>query len=250
MLDDHALHETIAALRSARRIVAFVGAGLSAESGVKTFRDADGHYSDAMIAAFTHVETFETHAPQQLAWYQRRREQMQEVTPNPGHHGLARLARVAELTIATQNVDDLLERAAEAQDVAPAIHHLHGSLRDIRCHDCGETRSDPHADLESIGPCPACGGRLRPGVVWFGEALPEDGFAAAVEAAKRAQVCLVLGTSGLVYPAAALPEMAAQAGAKLIEINPNPSGLSAQCDLILRATTGEALPRIADALGA
>lgn len=237
------------ALRDASRVVAFIGSGFSAESGIKTFRGEDGFYSDREIATLTHVSTFETgDRSQMMKWYQGRRDLLWKVEPNPGHHALAELSKRGDYLIATQNVDGLIDRAVDDAGSSPEIIHLHGSLLEIACHDCGERRRDDDLDLGDMPACDGCGGALRPGVVWFGEALPEGAFERAVEVAAGADVCLVIGTSGVVYPAAAIPEYASRSGATLIEINPNRSELSEMCDIVIEEASGVALPRIVDAI--
>jgi NAD-dependent deacetylase len=240
----HGIKQASRYLINRPRVLVCVGSGLSAESGVPTFRGPDGMFTDPRIARYTHVDTFELEPENVLAWYQQRREQLRDIKPNPGHYAVVELAQTGTYTIATQNVDNLLEAAARELGLALTIHHLHGSLNHIRCHDCGYGFDDfgLEVDLSTCPSCERCGGRLRPGVVWFGEALPEQALSKSTEAARNADVCLLLGTSGLVYPAASLPETARQFGAKVIEINTAMTGLSDLCDVIVRGKTGEALP--------
>ncbi|RDV39794.1 NAD-dependent protein deacylase [Bradymonadaceae bacterium TMQ3] len=224
------------------RVLVCVGSGLSAESGVPTFRGPGGIYSDEEIAHLTHVDTFESDREHMLTWYQERREQLHRIHPNPGHHALIGLSQTGDYTISTQNVDHLLEAASDAAGFRPRIYHLHGSLLSVRCHACDYQLEDLHLDLSKQPRCPECAGPLRPGVVWFGETLPEDALERSMELARNAQVCLILGTSGLVYPAAALPETARRHGATLIEVNPHLSALSDISDIVIRGKTGEVLP--------
>lgn len=231
------------ALRRADDVLVFAGSGFSAESGIPTFRGEDGLFSDENIEELAHAGILEREPERALEWYEEARRRIREANPNPGHYALARLSRRANYTVATQNVDGLLERAAETEGVELEVHHVHGTLERIRCHDC-EHIVDEGGDLDEMPRCDDCGGWLRPDIVLFGEMLPRDAFDASARAAERADVCLLLGTSGLVYPAAGLPEKAAGAGAKLIEINPNPTELSEHCDTILRGKTGELLPEI------
>ncbi|TXD36819.1 NAD-dependent deacylase [Lujinxingia vulgaris] len=229
-------------LKGKPRVLVCVGSGLSAESGVPTFRGPGGIYSDEEIAHLTHVDTFETDREHMLRWYQERREQLHSIHPNPGHHALIGLSQTGEYTVSTQNVDHLLEAASDAAGFRPRIYHLHGSLLSVRCHQCDYEVEDLHLDLSKQPGCPKCGGPLRPGVVWFGETLPEDALEKSMEVARNADVCLILGTSGLVYPAAALPETARRHGATLIEVNPHLSALSDISDVVIRGKTGEVLP--------
>lgn len=236
-------------LRDATRVVAFIGSGFSAESGIKTFRGASGYYSDEEIATLTHVSTFEQGDRQKmLTWYQERRDQLWAVEPNPGHHALARLAGTGEYLIATQNVDGLIDRAIDAAGSSPDVIHLHGSLLEVACHECGARRRDDELDLSGQPACASCSGPMRPGVVWFGEALPEGAFERAARTASGCDVCFVIGTSGIVYPAAAIPEYASRNGAMLVEINPNGSALSSMCDVVFEEASGVVLPKIAQAV--
>lgn len=240
----HAIRKASTHLVDRPRVLVCVGSGLSAESGVPTFRGPDGMFTDPRIARYTHVETFELEPEAVLTWYQERRQQLQGIKPNAGHYALAELTQTGDYTIATQNVDNLLEVAARSLGIDISIHHLHGSLNHIRCHNCGQGFDDfdLEVDLSTSPSCESCAGPLRPGVVWFGEALPEEAFSYSSMMAKNADVCLLLGTSGLVYPAASLPETARQFGAKLIEVNTAMTDLSDICDILVRGKTGEVLP--------
>ncbi len=230
-------------LKGQPRVLVCVGSGLSAESGVPTFRGPGGMFYEAKIARLTHVDTFESDQRREMmGWYQERRDLLDTIKPNPGHHALIGLCQTGNYTIATQNVDHLLEAASDEADFRPEILHLHGSLLEVRCHDCGRSFEDLTLDLETLPTCEHCGGPLRPGVVWFGESLPHAALQTSAEASQQADVCLILGTSGLVHPAAALPETARQFGATLIEVNPNPTALSDISDIIIRGKTGEVLP--------
>lgn len=242
--------ETVAtAFDEADSVVVFAGSGLSAESGVPTFRGEDGLYSDDKVASYTRVRTLRHKPSEVLNWYQKRREMVSQVAPNEGHHALARLSRhVDRFDVATQNVDDLLERAWSKQGGRGTIRHLHGEIKKVYCDDCGGRPSDTDLDLSTLPECHQCGGMLRPGVVMFGEALPTGAFEESRDAAAGCDLCLIVGTSGLVYPAAHIPEIAARGGAFLVEINPNESGVSDSCDVCLRAKTGEALPLIEGAI--
>lgn len=232
-------------LQGQPRVVVCVGSGLSAESGVPTFRGPAGITYEADVARLTRVETFlSDQRMEMLAWYQERRELLRGLEPNPGHHALVSLAQTGEYLIATQNVDHLLEVASEAQGYRPEILHLHGSLLEVKCHDCGHSFEDLWFDLSAGPRCELCGGPFRPGVVWFGEGLPDGTLERSLEAAKNADVCLILGTSGLVYPAALIPEIARRFGATLIEVNPNRSEFSDMAEIVVRGKTGEVLPEI------
>ena len=228
-------------------VLVFAGSGFSAESGVPTFRGEDGLFSDDEVAKLAYAGTLEKEPEQALSFYEEGRRKIRQLEPNPGHYALARLSRGARYTVATQNVDGLLERACRAEGVEVPIHHIHGSLFEVVCHDCGRSH-DPEVDLSEVPTCPECGGLLRPDVVLFGEMLPTDAFDASSRAAAETDLCLLLGTSGIVYPAAGLPREAKRAGAQLVEINTESTELTDICDLSIRGKTGEVLPAIEEAL--
>jgi NAD-dependent deacetylase len=238
------LERAAALLQRARRVVAFTGAGVSAESGVPTFRGAGGLWEGRPIEQVATPQGFA--ADPLLVWqfYEQRRCNLVRCRPNPAHEVLAAWQRrFASYTLVTQNVDDLHEEAG-AQDVL----HLHGSIWTVRCTACGRARHERTAPLPEVPPrCPECGAMERPGVVWFGEMLPEDVVRAASDAAARAEVMVVVGTSAVVYPAAGLVQIAASAGAAVIEVNPEASALARLADVELRGPAGELLPRL-DAL--
>lgn len=250
---DTPLEQAAHALARADRVVVFVGSGLSAESGIATFRDKGGVYDapvdathsahDEGLWAVTQASTFETRPEWQLEWHQRWRVKMRRAAPNPGHLALAGMSGPSWL-VATQNVDMLLERAARDEGRDLPIVHLHGDIETTRCHDCGAPTTARFDDWTDLPPCPVCGGRLRPGVVWFGEPLPDGSMSRVTDAARMAQVCLIVGTSGVVYPAASIPETAARYGARLIEINPEDTALSERCDVLLRANAAQILPEL------
>ena len=245
--------EVLVAVREARRVLVLTGAGMSAESGVPTFRDAQtGLWEEFDPAQLATVAAFEMDPPFVWAWYAWRMQLVGAVDPNAGHVALAALAGLREVTISTQNVDDLHERAGSS-----VAAHLHGSLFEPRCSECdtpydGEVEL-PQEPVERLDPptCPQCEGDVRPGVVWFGETLPEQAVEvteAAVEALEPGDVVLVIGTSGLVYPAAGYPAMARAEGATVIEINPHESEISDMCHHVVRGPAAEVLPAIVGAL--
>lgn len=232
-------------LREARRIVVLTGAGVSAESGVPTFRDAQtglwAQYDPAQLAT---PEAFRSDPELVWGWYLWRRELTCKAEPNPGHESLARLQDlVDELVLVTQNVDGLHARAG-SRDVI----ELHGNIMRTVCFRCG-SESDREVDLATGVPtCDACDGPLRPDVVWFGEPLPMDALTRAGEAARTADLFLSVGTSSLVYPAAGLPYEALTAGVPVVEVNPAPTALSARATWTLRGPSGTVLPRLVAAL--
>jgi NAD-dependent deacetylase len=183
-----------------------------------------------------------------MVWrfYAERRVNAAAAEPNPGHLALAALerARGDDFLLATQNVDGLHERAGSARMV-----RLHGSLWHLRCTSCGDEREDLELDHPPLPRCSLCKGVLRPGVVWFGEGLPIDAMRRATDAAAAADVCLVAGTSSMVYPAAGLPGVARAAGAWTVEINPERTALSDRVDERLEGSSGKILPALIEALG-
>ena len=233
-------------LRKARRVVAFTGAGVSAESGVPTFRGAGGLWEGRPIEQVATPQGFA--ADPVLVWqfYEQRRCNLARCRPNPAHEVLAAWQRrFSRYTLVTQNVDGLHEEAG-SRDVL----HVHGSIWTVRCTGCARERHEPAAPLAEVPPrCPVCGAMERPGVVWFGEMLPEDVLQAASRAAASADVMIVVGTSAVVYPAAGLVQIAASAGAAVIEVNPEASALAHLADIELRGPAGELLPRLDALLG-
>jgi len=212
------------ALRSARHVVVFTGAGVSAESGIPTFRDAlTGLWERFDPGELATADAFRRDPALVWGWYEWRRMKVLQARPNPAHMAIAELAgHVPQLTLITQNVDDLHERAGSRE-----VIHLHGSLHRPRCFACAREPAEPlpAPDEPEAGRrlepprCRHCGGRLRPGVVWFGESLPGDALRAAFAAARACDLLLSVGTSGVVYPAAEVPHLARAAGATLVQVN-------------------------------
>ena len=236
--------------RSAGRVVVLTGAGMSAESGVPTFRDiATGLWSQFSESDLATAEALAEHPGTVWAWYAWRATTIRHVAPNAGHVALATWQRHRRLDIVTQNVDDLHERAGAA-----VLSHVHGSIFDVRCAHCGLPGHEGYPELqepvERIDPpaCERCGGGLRPGVVLFNEMLPAGAMESAAEAIERADLVLVVGTSNMVYPAAMLPELAARAGIPVVEVNPADTGLSRISAESWRATAATALPALVAAL--
>lgn len=235
--------ELAEALRAARRVAILTGSGISAESGVPTFRDAQtGLWALYEPQDLATPEAFARDPRLVWDWYGWRRELVSRAEPNAGHLALVELERrVPELTLVTQNVDGLHERAGN-RDVV----ELHGNIRRTIC---SRERSavDAYSPEERPPRCPSCGAYLRPDVVWFGEMLPEWAMEAASEAARGCDVFLSVGTSGVVYPAAGLPHEAQRNGATLVEINPEDTPLTPSAAYSLRGAVGEVLPRLARA---
>ncbi|MGD7704793.1 SIR2 family NAD-dependent protein deacylase [Microlunatus sp. Y2014] len=234
--------------RSARRVVVLTGAGMSAESGLPTFREAQqGLWAKYDPMTLASPDAFRAEPDVVWAWYAWRREMIQQARPNAGHLALARWAELAEVEIVTQNVDDLHERAG-----SEVLAQLHGSIRALRCFDCARPYTDPidwpTGQVERLPPprCPACDGAIRPGIVWFDEPLPTHDLARAEAASLAADLMLVVGTSGLVYPAAGLPVTARYSGVPVVEINPVETSLSEHLTHRWRVTAAQGLPALVD----
>lgn len=239
------------------RLVALTGAGISAESGIPTFREAQTglweRYDPMQLAT---PEAFRADPKLVWGWYQWRRKLCAEAEPNAGHRALVELERALEsaptessaperrsYSLVTQNVDGLHRRAG-----SQAIVEFHGNIHGNHCFDCGADGGEVALDVEGPPPCSACGGLLRPSVVWFGEAIPEDALQLSFEAVASCDLCLVVGTSSLVHPAAGLPDIALANGAEVVEINPEETPLTARATRSIRGTAAEVLPGLVDEL--
>jgi NAD-dependent deacetylase len=232
------------ALRRARHVAALTGAGISAESGVPTFREAQtGLWAQYDPNELATLEAFARDPALVWAWYTWRRTLVAAAEPNAGHRALAAMAgRVPKFTLITQNVDGLHARAG-----SQSVIELHGNLGRTACSTEGEVVDD-WPDLGETPPrCPRCGAPLRPGVVWFGESLPPAALEAALAAAAACDVFLSVGTSALVQPAASLPLVALQKGAWVVEVNPAPTPLTPLVTVHLRGKAGEVLPALVQA---
>ncbi len=226
-------------------ILVLTGAGVSAESGLATFRGPGGLWEGRDPTELATPEAFEDDPDTVWRFYAWRRTQAAAAQPNRGHLALAALERLrGNVLLATQNVDGLHERAGSVR-----VLRLHGSLWRLRCVAEGTEHEDLTPDVSPLPPRCRCGALLRPGVVWFGEALPARALAEAAAAARRAALVIVVGTSSLVYPAASLPIAAREAGAYVVEVNPEPTPLSSLAHERLCGRSGEILPRIARAAG-
>ena len=225
-------------LDEGRQVVSFSGAGLSAESGVGTFRDAlQGAWSKYDPMKLASPEGFAADPRLVIDWYAARRRTVGNAEPNPAHVALAARAGMIHVT---QNVDDLLHRAGTEQ-----VIQLHGRLDADRCHgECGHTEQVDMTDPPGLRDCPECNAPMRPAVVWFGEALPPEAWAGAEGACRDCDVLLVIGTSAVVYPAAGLIGVAKAAGARIIVVNTQPSEASALADVELLGPAGEIVPQL------
>lgn len=233
--------ELIQQLRAAKRVTVLTGAGVSAESGVPTFRDAQtglwANYSPEELAT---PRAFQRNPRLVWEWYAWRRKLIANAQPNPAHLALAEMARrFSEFHLITQNVDGLHQRAGSHEAI-----ELHGNITRTKCFNEGTVVSK-WAETGEVPPrCPRCGGPLRPDVVWFEEPLPAAELTRAVKASSACDVFLAIGTSALVYPAAALPFEALRHGAALVEINPKPTSFSTQAHHVLAGTAGTVLPEL------
>lgn len=227
-------------LREAGPVMVLTGAGVSAESGLATFRGAGGLWEGRDPMELATPQAFRRDPELVWRFYDWRRRQAAAASPNPAHRALAALESVrGESLLVTQNVDGLHERSGSRR-----IVRLHGTLWRLRCTSDGREFEDQRADLGVLPPRCECGALLRPAVVWFGEPLPEEAFSIAEHAARAARLMLVVGTSSMVYPAAALPRLARSAGAYVVEINPEPTPLAAEADEWLAGPAGRVLPAL------
>lgn len=235
-------------LAKARHLVVFTGAGISAESGIPTFRDRlTGLWERYEASELASAEGFRRDPALVWGWYEWRRTLVHRAQPNAGHLAIARLTTlVPKLTLITQNVDDLHERAGSREAL-----HLHGRLDALRCFACTRPALEiPKPDEPNEGRrvepprCTRCNGKLRPGVVWFGEQLPGDVLRAAFTAAEECDLLLSIGTSGVVEPAASIPRLALRAGATVLHLNTQPVAVQGEREFALAGPAGELLPAL------
>jgi NAD-dependent deacetylase len=236
--------ELAQALRRARFVVALTGAGVSAESGLATFRDAQtGLWARFDPRELATPSAFARNPKLVWDWYARRRERVAAAQPNAGHRALVELeGRVPEFLLVTQNVDGLHQSAGSRKLV-----ELHGNIGRVKCSREGTIVERWNANDGEVPRCAACGAYLRPDVVWFEEMLPAQALASAEDAARRCDLLLVIGTSAEVYPAAGLPPLAREHGARIVEINPNATALSSHADYVLRGASGVVVPQLVSA---
>ena len=227
-------------LAQAASVAVLTGAGVSAESGIPTFRGAGGLWKNYKPEDLATPEAFARDPRLVWEWYNWRRELIAKAAPNAAHLALAQLEiRKPRFTLITQNVDGFDDRACSRR-----ILKLHGDIWRMRCTVCGANWPDRRAPLPSIPPHCHCGGLARPAVVWFGEPLPDGMMNEAEHASASADVFLVIGTSAVVYPAAGLVPHARQSGAKVIEINLEATPFSGMVDCALQGPAGELLPKL------
>jgi len=227
-------------LQQAETVVVLTGAGISAESGVPTFRGSGGLWRQYRPEELATPEAFARDPKLVWEWYLWRRSVIARAEPNPGHYALVRLEQQKPgFLLVTQNVDGLHERAGSQK-----IVRLHGDIWRVRCTRCGLEKHDESLAFPELPPRCSCGGLLRPAVVWFGEPLPGEAWDRAVEAVSRTEVLLVVGTSAVVYPAASLIPAARSSGSKVIEVNLEETPYSSTVDITLRGKAGEILPQL------
>lgn len=252
-------------VRHARGVVVLTGAGVSAESGVPTFRDRDGIWARYDPEELATPQAFARDPGRVWEWYQLRRRAVRACAPNPGHRSLARflLAR-DDVTLITQNVDGLHQRAIREEggnESTSPVLELHGNLMRSRCSACDATgpvdsdgieqvqewgEVEPEGEIGLPPICVECGAFFRPDVVWFGEYLNPFVLEAAFEAARRAELCIVAGTSAVVHPAASIPLATVEGGGVLLEVNPHPTPLTRLARWSLTGPSGRLLPELLD----
>lgn len=227
-------------LQPAKKIVFFTGAGISAESGISTFRGKDGIWNKMKPEELASFDAFMRNPDLVWEWYQHRREIINKVQPNAGHIAIADLEKYFEVSVITQNIDNLHRRAG-----SKTIFELHGNIERNFCIKCHTFYNSNDLEISGTAPkCSKCGGLVRPDVVWFGEMLPQDEFSNGERAAEWSDICFVVGTSAVVYPAAYIPQTAKRAGSYIVEINIEPTELSRYADYSLFGKAGEILPEI------
>jgi NAD-dependent deacetylase len=232
-------------LARARSVVAFTGAGVSAESGVPTFRGTDGVWKKFKPEELANLNAFMKNPELVWEWYAHRKRIIADIRPNPGHYALAEMEQLfPHFAVITQNIDNLHGRAG-----SKTVYELHGNIERNYCMKCGA----PYANEEILCGgserllsflCRKCSGLIRPDVVWFGEMLPEDEWDRSIRAAEGADIFLSIGTSGVVYPAASIPLVAKQHGAYVVEINPESTPLTGSADEFIRGLSGDVLPAL------
>jgi NAD-dependent deacetylase len=233
-------------LAEADSVCVLTGAGISAESGVETFRGAGGLWSRMKPEELANFDAFLRNPEMVWEWYNYRRKIIKEVRPNPAHFALVKIEKIIrDFTLVTQNIDNLHSRAGSSR-----VLELHGNIERSYCTECGKkAESSENTPDKRVPKCEYCGGLIRPDVVWFGEMLPEAVFERSIEAAEYCDLFLLVGTSAVVYPAAGLPMTAKGNGAYVVEINTERTEISDKVDETLLGKAGEILPEIAEEMG-
>ncbi|MGB9720857.1 MAG: NAD-dependent deacylase [bacterium] len=226
-------------LRNAKRLFVLTGAGISAESGIPTFRGRDGLWKNYSATDLATPEAFNRDPDLVWEWYQWRQDIILRASPNPAHYALVDLENLFEgFLLLTQNVDNLHQRAGSKN-----VLELHGNIFRTRCLQCGRIDRIENARIEKLPYC-KCGGLLRPDVVWFGEPIPRDVWQESMKFLNSADAAMICGTSGVVWPAAAIPEIAGNCGVKTIEINLESTPVTSMVDVSILSPAGEFLPKI------
>jgi NAD-dependent protein deacetylase/lipoamidase len=240
---DAAIDRAAALVRAANRVAVLTGAGVSAESGIPTFRDADGLWEGHPVEQVATPAAFRRDPALVWKFYNARRDNLRGVEPNPGHVALARLeeSRPARVTVVTQNVDGLHRRAGSR-----TVVELHGNITRTRCTGCGRVEDRGLSPLGDLPRCPHCDALLRPDIVWFTESLPPDAWDAAERAAAACDCLLVVGTSAVVYPAAGLITTARLGGAAVVEFNVQRTAATHLADVAVIGPSGQMLPAVLD----
>ncbi|MBX9568239.1 MAG: NAD-dependent deacylase [Candidatus Obscuribacterales bacterium] len=237
------IEKVVDILATAKSVVFLTGAGVSKESGIPTFREAQtGLWENYNPEELATPQAFQRNPVLVWQWYDHRRRKLDEVTPNPGHYAIAELEQVVpKVVVLTQNVDGL-HRISGSTDVV----ELHGNIREFYCFDKRHPAKDVPKGLKEPPHCD-CGSLLRPAVVWFNESLPVDALSRAQKEIENCQLLFVVGTSSLVHPAAGLPLIALQKNIPVVEINPDDTPLSRMVSFMLRGPSGKIMPKIVDA---
>jgi len=238
------IEEAAKLIAHSRFLIAFTGAGISAESGIPTFRDRGGLWENYRVEEVATPEAFKRNPRLVWEFYKMRMKRMKEAKPNKAHLALAELEGMGLLkAVITQNIDNLHREAGNKN-----VIELHGNIYRVKCTGCAYTenllesgRIEEFLKEEDLPKCPECGSLLRPDVVWFGEPLPQEALQKAFKLAERADVCLVIGTSGQVFPAAYVPYIVKENGGYVIEINVKESGITPIADIFLKGPAGEVM---------
>jgi len=231
-------------IASSKRITVLTGAGISAESGVPTFRGSGGIWRNYQVTDVATPQAFARDPELVWEFYNWRRDLISKITFNPGHKALVKLEKhINDFTLITQNVDGLHREAGSRR-----LLEIHGNLWEVKCTKCGQLTLDRSQDMGELPKCSECGGLLRPNVVWFGESLDPDIIHKAIEASKNCELMLIIGTSGVVQPAASLAFQAKAGGAVVAEINIEQTPHSGQMDFVLTGPSGKILPLLVEGL--
>jgi len=227
-------------LKSSNNILFFTGAGISAESGIPTFRGKDGIWNKFNPSELANFNAFIKNPNLVWEWYQYRRKIINETNPNPAHYAITEFEKYySNVSVVTQNVDNLHRRAGNTN-----VYELHGNIERNFCINCYSPYDENVLNSKEVPKCKNCGGLIRPDVVWFGENLPTEIFAESENKAKFCDICFVIGTSAVVFPAANIPLLAKNNGAFTVEINIEKTEFSSYADLTILGKTGEILPNI------